>query len=422
MNPKLKELLASMEELNAKETLSKEEDDKYRSLEAELTQTLEKVDAEKEKDSRVSRIADLKAKLDTPVNEPKKPETVSEKPESGFRSIGEFVQALRYNPNDHRLSTRDVNDQKMAEDTLGGYLVPNEYQAEIKMVAQEGTIVRPRSTVIPAGSAPDATVEMPVLNQEGTDGKGLYGGIDVTWISEGDEKPQKETAFKEVTLSPYEVAGSIVITDKLLRNAPAIEPLVNKLFRGALGSAEEDKFFNGTGSGQPTGYIGHASAETVNRATANRIGYADVVNMFVKRLSGGNYVWVASSSALAELMKMKDFEAADSDAPSLAWQTDARQGRPGTILGLPVLISDFVPTLGTKGDLTLCDFSYYLIKDGYGIAMKVDPYTLSKYNKTKIYAFNNVDGKPWLSTAITLRDGATKVSPFIVLDVPSTSS
>jgi HK97 family phage major capsid protein len=81
-----------------------------------------------------------------------------------------------------------------------------------------------------------------------------------------------------------------------------------------------------------------------------------------------------------------------------------------------------VPTLGTKGDLSLVDFSYYLIKDGYGVAIDASPHVYFQTNKTMIKAFNNVDGSPWLTAPIVLRDGSTQVSPFVVLDVPSTSS
>jgi len=421
MDPKLKELVSEMESINSKETLSKEEEDRYQSLEAEVSEVLEKIDEDQKKDGRAKKIADLKAKLSEPTDEPKKADARNDEPEKQFRSLGEFVKTIRFNPYDPRLTKR-TDDQEMGDDELGGYLVPDEYQSEIKLVIQENSIVRARATVIPAGASPDATVKMPALDQTAEDGTGLYGGIDVTWISEGGTKVQQETAFKEISLSPYEVAGSIVVTDKLLRNAPAIEPLVTRLFRGALASAEEDKFLSGDGTGCPTGFIGHASNVAVNRQTANKIVYADIVNMFTSKLSGGSYVWVASGSALAELMKMKDFESADSDAPSLVFQPDARAGMPGSMLGIPVLSSDLVPTLGTKGDLSLVDFSYYLIKDGYGVAIDASPHVYFQTNKTMIKAFNNVDGSPWLTAPIVLRDGSTQVSPFVVLDVPSTSS
>lgn len=33
--------------------------------------------------------------------------------------------------------------------------------------------------------------------------------------------------------------------------------------------------------------------------------------------------------------------------------------------------------------------------------------------------FWNVDGKPWVDTALTLEDGSTQVSPYVILDVPA---
>ncbi len=416
---KLNEISAELSTLESKENRTAEDDVKIDELIVTFKEVRDK--AEKENQRHIE-LESIKRSLTDPVNTPQKiiagQDTLSE-----FRTIGEFIQTVRFNPYSQKLSKRDVNDHEMKTDELGGFLVPDKFIPEIKMVSLESSVIRPRATVIPAASpSPDETVKMPALDQTGTNGTGLYGGISVVWIDEGDLKPQKETAFKEITLSPYEVAGRLVVTDKLLRNAPAIDALVAKLFRGAINAAEEDAFFNGAVAGRPTGYIPHAATIAVNRATANRIGYADIVNMFASKLNGGSYVWVASSSAIAELMKMKDFESADSDAPNLAWQTDARAGMPGTLLGLPVLSSDLVPTLGTKGDLSLCDFSYYLIKDGYGIAIDASPHVHFVNNKTVIKAFWNVDGKPWMTAPLTLRNGTTKVSPFVVLDIPATES
>jgi len=414
---KLRKIAAEMQTIETKENKTDEELKRFDELYVEFREAKEKYDKEEE---RVSAITDVRKYLSEPEPQSVKPVIRQESDNGEFRSLGEFIYTVRFNPNDERLANRTLEVKTPAS---GGYLVPDAYLSEIRMVEAGEAIVRPRATVIPAGDLPDQGVNMPTLDQTGGNAKDLYGGVDVSWITEGAEKTEKSTGFKEVSLEPKEVAGHIVVTDKLLRNAPAVDALVRKLFRGAIIAAEEAEFIAGSNaSTRPTGIISHASTIAVNRATANKITYADIVGMYAKKLAGGNYVYVASVSAIPEIMKMKDFEAADSDAPSLAFQPDARAGITGTLLGIPVLFSDFNPALGTKGDLLLANFSYYLIKDGYGIAIDASPHVYFINNKTVIKAFWNVDGKPWLTKPITLRDGSTKVSPFVALDVPATSS
>ncbi len=378
----------------------------------------EEVKKEEKRTGRKKDIDELRDYLKQPITEPIKPEI--NKVEGEFASIGEFISTIRFNPNDPRLETREL---EVGTDTKGGFLVPDEFIDIIKKIEPYVNIVRPRATVIPAGDRPGQKIIMPALNQTAVDGSGMYGGVKVTWIEEGAAKPKTTTAFLEITLDPKEVAAHMVISDDLLRDAPAVDALVRQQFRGAINAAEEVEFLNGTNPAtRPTGIIAHAGTIAINRTTANRIIYSDIVNMFARRLSGANYIFIGSISALPQLMKMKDFEVAESDAPSLVWQPNARAGMPGTLLGLPLLTSDQVPAIGTKGDLLLADLSYYLIKDGFGIAIAASEHVYFLENKTVIKAFWNVDGKPWLTAPLTLRDGSTTVSPFVVLDVPAVGS
>jgi len=242
---------------------------------------------------------------------------------------------------------------------------------------------------------------------------GIYGGVEVEWISEGQEKPASKPRFDIKSLKPNEVAGRVVVTDKLLRNARAFEPLVRDLLRQAVIGAEDAAFLAGSGTGQPTGIIGHVSNVLVNRAGANAVTYQDIVDMYAAQLMGGRYVWIANQTVLPELMTMVD------TGNHLIWQPNARDGAPGTLLGAPCIVTGRTPTLGRRGDLMLCDLKYYLIKDGSGIF--IDALSSGDYfdhNKTVIKITWNVDGNPWPRGTFLLEDGTTEVSPFVVLDVP----
>ncbi len=419
---RMQEIAKEVEEIGGKENLTPEDEKRVDELSVEFKELKDKKEKAEKTEAALKEARDF---LDKPITQPTKPVDDKVVPKAQFRNLGEFIQAVAkefaYREKDSRLA--EVRQLSVGTPEKGGYLIPDEFLPTIKMVNLGEAVVRPRASVIPAGDIPDQSVEMPALDQTATDGTGLYGGISSSWIEEGDIKPETTIGFKLIKLEPHEIASKIYVTDKMLRNSASIETFVANLFRNEMISQEETEFLTGTNAAtRPTGIISHAGTIAVNRATSNRITYADIVNMFASSFGVGNYVWVASKSALPQLMQMKDFESAESDAPNLVFQPDARTGVLGTLLGLPLVYTDLLPTLGSKGDLMLANFQYYLIKDGYGPEVKASDAPKFEYNITTIKAFWNVDGKPWLTAPITLRDGSTQVSPFVVLDVPSVGS
>lgn len=328
--------------------------------------------------------------------------------EGEFRDFGEIVATYRSNPNDPRL--KEYRELAAGSNVTGGIFVPPQYSQQLFEISAEQAIVRPRAVVIPAeGTSPDASLTLPALDQ-GT-GSNNFGGVEVTWIGEGDEKPETDAKFRDLTLNPHEVAAHIKVTDKLLRNAPAVNEVVTRLFRGAIAAAEDQAFLYGNGTSKPLGALNSPAAKVVARKTANVITYLDIVGMLAQAKLGGNLVWTASQSILPQLLTMKD------DSGSLIFQPNIANALGGTLLGYPIRFTESSPILGTAGDLALSDFGYYVIKDGAGIFIQASDAPLFTQNKTIIKAFWNVDGKPWVNGPFKLANGY-EVSPFVKLGVP----
>lgn len=338
-----------------------------------------------------------------------------------FESLGEFLEAVSFNPNDSRLDFVQAHGAtqkgtgargEMRQDTgsSGGFAVPHEFRAELLMATPQAAIIRPRATVIPAGNVPDASLGMPALDQGS--GSNMYGGVTLSWIGEGDEKPDTNAKLRDIQFTPHEVAGTITVTDKLLRNWSAAEMTLRKLLMGALTYAEERAFHIGNGTAKPLGFIPSNAAIKVNRQTANKVKYLDLVNMLAKSKRGPGTIWVINQGVESELMLMEDTEG------RLIWQPSARDGVPATLLGYPVQLSPHAPALGTKGDISINDFSNYLIKDGFGPFVAASSHVKFTSNKTVLKIFSNVDAAPWLNAPLLDDDGVLR-SPFVVLDVPA---
>lgn len=340
-----------------------------------------------------------------------------------FENFGEFMAAVRFNPNDQRLNFVEnagaVGDpelrgeMRMDNDTQGGFMVPPQLRDTIMRIEPEEALVRPRATVIPAGSPPDAGVTIPALDQTGSN-HNMYGGVEVKWIGEGEEKPETDAKLREIMLTPHEVAGFVTVTDKLLRNWQAASSFVEGLLRGAVYGAEEYAFLRGSGVHQPLGAINAGAMKFINRATANHVTYADLINMVARFLMRGGVspVWSMPQSSLLDIATMTDPEG------RYIWQPSAVGGFAGTLLGYPVRWNNRAPALGAKGDITLIDWSQYLIKDGSGPFVAASEHVKFTSNKTVIKIFWNVDGAPWL-TAPLIEENGYEVSPFVGLDVPA---
>lgn len=339
----------------------------------------------------------------------------------GVRGFGEFVAAVsdaRHAP--HAIDQRLVklNDKyaralNMATGDSGGFLVgPQQWTGEIMRVQYPLTLLQTRCRQIPSGDQPDAELPFPMLDQTGT--KGLYSGVIVYPMSEGGATTVNTgIKFKQGILKPLEF-GAILppITEKLLRNSPALGAFVTGLLRDAITAYIENQVVSGGGVTTPLGFVGCAAQYLVARTTTNQVNYMDIVNMLTRILPRGNYVWVAHPLVKAQLMSMTD------GAGQLIWAFNGREGEPQSLGGLPLIYNEFMPALGSTGDIALVDLSYYLLRNGAPVRITDDmglSGTNFSTNMRSIKGVFSIDGQPWLQGTVKLQDGTTEVSPFVLL-------
>lgn len=344
-----------------------------------------------------------------------------------FESLGEFLSAVRFNQNDPRLQFEENqaaidpetgqlrSEFRMDNGPSGGFMVPAQLLPGIRQVEPQEALVRPRAEVIPAGDPPDASITVGALDQTGSNPGNMFGGMTMAWIGEGETKPETDAKLRTITLTPHEIAGTAVITDKMLRNWVASRTYIENLMRGAVNAAEDYAYLRGTGVNQPLGVINAGATKWHNRAVANQISYVDLVNLVSRLLIRGNAnspIWSIPQSAMVQIATLTDPEG------HYIWVPNAREGFAGTLLGYPVRWNNRAPALGSKGDVILADWGYYLIKDGSGPYVAMSEHVYFTTNKTVFKVFWNVDGSPWLTAPIKEENGY-EVSPFVGLDVPA---
>lgn len=309
------------------------------------------------------------------------------------------------------MQTREEKDMSGQTGADGGYLIPDEFRAQLMSVSPENSIVRSRATIIPMRRR---QISIPALEQNQSLGVGVprwFGGLTFHWIGEGELKPESEPKFREITLVAKKLVGFTRSSDELLDDAAiSLEAfLASPLgLAGGIMWMEDYAFLHGTGVAQPLGIFNSPALITVRRETANKVLYIDLVRMLAKVLPSATTEWIISQTVLPELLNMQDGDG------RLIWAT-ATEGGARTLLGLPYRVSEKMAPLGTTGDVLLADFSFYLIGDRQSTTVESTKFEAWQYDKTSWRAVHRVDGQPWLNAPLTYSDGVTTVGPFVAL-------
>jgi HK97 family phage major capsid protein len=294
----------------------------------------------------------------------------------------------------------------------GGFLVPEELRSDLLQLTLEDAIVRPRAQVIPMSSL---SVPIPTVD-ETTRATSLFGGIVAYWTEEGAAATESQAKFGRVRLEAKKLTIYCEAPNELIADSAAFSAFISTNLPKAMAFEEDYAFMVGTGVGEPLGFLASGSAATIattRTGSGNAIDFADVVNVYSRLLpsSYANAVWLCSPDVIPSLLQL-------SLADNAAWLTggQAIAGAPVSLLGRPLYVTEKVPAAGTRGDFSLVDFSHYLIGDRQMIQAASSPHFKFSSDVTAYKVLERVDGRPWLTTALTPRNGSSNtLSPYVTV-------
>jgi HK97 family phage major capsid protein len=307
----------------------------------------------------------------------------------------------------------------------GGYVVPPDFYRQLLALIEEMAILRSRAFVQPMASA---TLQFPYLDITTAQSAGVspfFGGVQMYWTEEAQTRTETEPAFKMMELKAHELSGYSVSSNVLLQDAAfGLEKFLKVLFARAIAWFEDYAFLQGNGVGKPLGVLNSGATITTGgggqgagqRDAANQISFNDVATMLSKflpsSLASGNGLWTATPSTLPQLLQLKD---GANRAIFISIDQGAVKTPTWKLLGLPLVITEKMPALGTTGDLMLIDPSLYVIGDRMQIEIAASEHVNFLKNQMTWRVVERVDGQTWLDKAITLQDHTTQVSPFVAL-------
>lgn len=298
----------------------------------------------------------------------------------------------------------------------GGFLVPEEFRSELLQLTLDSAIVRPRATIIPMSSP---RIHIPMID-ETSRVSSVYGGVVVYRTEEGAELTESSATFASVKLDVTKQTALSHVPNELIRDWGAFGAFMDATLPNAMGYAEDVDYISGNGVGAPLGALNarNTALIVVDKETsqdAATVVWKNVLKMYSRMLpsSLAKAVWLASPDVFVELATMA---LTVGTGGSAVWLTDGTGSPVLTLLGRPVIMSEKAPgALGAQSDLSLVDWSMYLIGDYQNVTVDSSPHVKFTSDKTTFRAIARNDGRPWLQSPITPKNNSATLSPFVTL-------
>jgi HK97 family phage major capsid protein len=280
----------------------------------------------------------------------------------------------------HGLSTLEAKAMSISSNPDGGYLVPQETEAEIGRLLSKASPMRQIADVRQVSSSiykkPFATT-------------GAASG----WVGETATRPQTGSPIlAELQFPAMELYAMPAATQSLLDDSAVnLDEWIAREVETVFAEQESEAFVVGNGTNKPKGFMDYTKVANASWTWGNT-GYiatgvaggfaasnpSDKLVDVIYALKAGyrqNGRWVVSRSTQAAIRKFKDAQG------NYLWQPAATADGNASLLSFPVVESEYMPDIATDTHaIAFGDFKRgYLIVDRVGVRMLRDPYSTKPY-------------------------------------------
>ena len=398
--------------------------------EAERREKEAKEEEQKKEDERITRIvakavdelADNKGGDRPLIQVGKTGLERSHEKDGGFVNLAEHAMAVRKacHPHSPILDPRlkVAGNMEEGDDAQGGFLVPGQFIANLLEITPDEEQIIGRTTPIQMQTN---RVNIPAINQTSRADGARYGGLTVYWTPEAGNKEISKPTFREVNLSLHKLTGMVHVSDELIEDSPiTVGALIDRLFKTEMMFVLGQSFYRGTGVGQPLGILNAGclitQAAEVPQAAAT-IVFMNIVNMWSRLWAPlrKNAIWLVNQDVEPELYNM-GLAVGVGGGPAFMPAGGLSAVPYNTLMGRPVIASEYCSTLGTVGDIALCAWSEYLFaRKSTAIQSAVSMHYRFNFDQQSFRFVLRADGQPWWASELTPKHGNNTMSPFVVL-------
>jgi len=216
------------------------------------------------------------------------------------------------------------------------------------------------------------------------------------WVAETEARAETASPdLAKIAIPAHEIYAEPRATQKLIDDASIdVETWLAGKVAEKFARTENTAFVNGSGVGQPRGFLTYPAGtawgqiEQINSGSAGAVtadGLLDLQHA-LKEAHGAGAVWLANRLVLRDIRKLKDANG------QYLWQPGLRLDGQETLLGRPIHAASDMPVAAANSlSVAIGDFrSGYQIVDRIGIRVLRDPFTAKPY--VKFYTTKRVGG------------------------------
>jgi len=333
-------------------SLNAEEKSKFDAMEADARSIKDQIDV-------IERTAEMKKELaaNAEVREAAPKATRKGAFEKYLRN---GMGALNSNERSMMAELRGTSTQIAGTDSLGGFLVPQDFSNELDMATLfTGEVERLAKKLNTAGGA---LLDYPTINDTATD-----AGL----ISEAAAVTVQDMTFANAQLSAYNYASQVRVSMQLLQdNAFDLNAFLAEAMGERIARATNAAFTTGTGSSQPQGIITGATLGNT-AASATAISADDILDLIhsidPSYRNKPSFGLMANDSVIAAIRALGLGSA--NDFPIFIPSMTA--GEPDKLFGFNLYYNNDMASAITTGQKTLlaADFSKFVVRSAGGVQM-----------------------------------------------------
>ncbi len=268
----------------------------------------------------------------------------------------------------------------VGSDPDGGYLVPDQTEAEIGRLLSDASPIRAISDI--------RQISASIYKKPFT-----TAGPATGWVGETAARPETASpTLAELQFPTMELYAMPAATQSLLDDSVVnIDQWIAEEVQAAFADQESAAFVNGDGINQPTGFLNYTNVEDSTWSWGN-IGYtvtgtdgafdatapSDALVDTIYSLKAGyrqSAHWVMNRSTQAEIRKLKDADG------NYLWQPASSLDGQATLMNFPIAESEDMPDIAANSfAAAFGNFKRgYLIVDRLGVRILRDPYSSKPY-------------------------------------------
>ena len=272
-----------------------------------------------------------------------------------------FVAAMQPHATDDRLKAQKAllgANETVSSD--GGFLVQTDFADSIFSIEHNAGALAQRCQRIPVGANANG-LKMNAIAETSRATGSRWGGVRGYWVAEGGTITASQPTFRQMELNLNKLAAAVYATDELLQDTTALESVISQAVAEELAFLLDDSIMNGTGAGQPAGILNSEALISVAKESgqaAATVVYENVLKMWSRaharsRMSP-NMIWAINQDIEPQLNSMTA-PVGTGGVPVYLPPGGLSESPYGTLMGKPVVPTEFNATLGTVGDIMLVD-------------------------------------------------------------------